>query len=111
MAVEYFNKLSALIEALGLEPDVYLSLQVKHFFSGAALYTNDVICATLSPAGLAFKLPEKQVSELLRSGIAVPLKYFSRGHIKKEYALFESPDLTLTNQWRKYFIEAIQFDQ
>ena len=111
MAIEYFNKLSALIETLGLEPDVFLSLKVKHYFSGAALYTNDGICATLSPAGLAFKLPEKDVRELLGSGIAVPLKYFSRGHIKKEYALFESPDLTQTNHWRKYLIEAIQFAQ
>jgi hypothetical protein len=49
-------------------------LEVKHFFSGAALYVNGAICASCSPAGLAFKLPELYVASLISTGRAKPLK-------------------------------------
>ena len=83
MAKEYFEKLSKLIEDMGLESEISSSIEVKHFFSGAALYIGGKICASLSPVGLAFKLPENEVEELISSGNALQLKYFPKGNIKK----------------------------
>ncbi len=106
MAKEYLEKLSSLISELKLEDEVCLPMETKHFFSGAALYVNKVICASWSPVGLAFKLPEHEVDKLINSGKAKPLKYFPQGHVKKGYALFENPSDEKKSQWRKYFIIA-----
>ena len=79
---------------------------VKHFFSGAALYINGVICASLSPVGLAIKLPENDVKLLISSGQAKPLKYFPKGHIKKGYVVFNQPHSGKAEKYKKYFLKA-----
>ena len=107
MAKEYFDKLTSIISELNINNEVSLHLDIKHFFSGAALYANESICASLSPVGLAFKLSENKVNKLIKEGKAIPLKYFPKGHVKKGYALFENPDDKSPNHWKKYFIESI----
>lgn len=106
MAKEYWEKLSRLVEELNLEAEMALAFQTRHFFSGAAIYINGTMCASWSPVGLAFRLPEAEVVKLIRSGRARPLQYFPNGRVKKGYALFEAPDLREQDQWKKYFIEA-----
>ncbi|MBN4080514.1 hypothetical protein JYT31_02510 [Beggiatoa alba] len=108
MAKAYLEKLSSLIHKLELENEISKRIETKHFFSGAALYVNETICASWSPVGLAFKLPENEVNKLINSGKAKPLKYFPEGHIKKGYALFENPEDKKPGQWKKYFIKAAQ---
>ncbi|HAK59165.1 MAG TPA: hypothetical protein DCO77_02115 [Nitrospiraceae bacterium] len=107
MAKEYSEKLSGLISQLNIEKEIDSRMEVRHFFAGAALYVNNVICASWSPAGLAFKLPEKEVASLISSGKAVPLKYFPKGHVKKGYALFESPEKSKPGRWKAYFVKAM----
>ena len=104
MAKEYFEKLSKLLEEINIKKEVPFKMEVKHFFSGAALYVNKTICASWSPVGLAFKLPDQEVNKLINSGEAKPLKYFPKGHVKKGYALFENPGDKEPSQWKKYFI-------
>ncbi|MHB1248914.1 MAG: TfoX/Sxy family protein [Polaromonas sp.] len=65
-----------------------IGLVCKHFFGGAALYSNNTICASLTPAGIAFKLPEHRCSTLIASGKALPLRYFDKSPVKKGYVLF-----------------------
>lgn len=108
MAKEYFEKLSNLLNELKIEGEVSRPMEIKHFFNGAALYVNKIMCASWSPVGLAFKLPEQEVRDLIKSGEAKPLRYFPKGHIKKGYARFEHPDERKSDQWKKYFIKAIQ---
>ena len=107
MAKEYLEKLSQLISDLKIEDEVAVKFEVKHFFSGAALYANKVICASWSPAGLASKLSESEVAELIASGKAKPLKYFEKGHVKKGYAMFENPETAKKSMWKSYFLKAV----
>jgi hypothetical protein len=88
MAREYLDKLSAFIEKIASESSVNTTLECKHFFSGAAVYAEQRICITLTPVGLAIKLPRNIRDRLFQSKVAVPLRYFPAGPIKKEYALF-----------------------
>ena len=106
MAKEYFQKLESLVKRLNLEADVDFKIEVKHFFSGAALYVKKTICVSWSPVGLAFKLPEAEVLELINSGEAKELKYFPKGHVKQGYALFENPEKQNSEHWKKLFIKA-----
>jgi len=108
MAKEFLEKLSGLILRLNIEKEVAYRIEIKHLFTGAALYANKVICASWSPVGLAFKLPEKEVASLISSGKARPLKYFPKGHVKKGYALFESPEKSRPSRWKAYFVKAIK---
>ena len=108
MAKEFLEKLSDLIRDLKIEDEVALPMETKHFFNGAALYVNKKICASWSPVGLAFKLPDPEVHKLIDCGKAKPLKYFPNGHVKKGYALFEITSQIKTHQWKKYFIKAVQ---
>ena len=106
MAKEYLEKLTKLLDELNLEHEIALRMEVKHFFSGAALYVNGTICVSWSPVGLAFKLPDLEVESLISKGRAKPLKYFPNGHIKKGYALFENPADSEAGHWENYFMKA-----
>jgi hypothetical protein len=107
MAKEYYEKLQHLIELLDFSQDISTSIEIKHFFSGAALYIKGGMCASLSPVGLAFKLPVELTTELINQNLGTALKYFPKGNIKKDYVVFSSPDLT-SNKWKDYFLKAFK---
>lgn len=108
MAKQYQDKLSRLVSTLDVEKEVAGRMEVRHLFAGAALYVDGVVCASWSPVGLAFKLPEKDVTRLIGNGQAKPLKYFPKGHVKKGYALFESPEESRPGRWKAYFVKAVR---
>jgi len=85
MAKKYLEHLSAIVHRLAPRTLRGTKLECKHFFSGAALYVDGRICASLTPVGFAVKLPEGLRAELLRTRRARPLRYFVGGPIKKEY--------------------------
>ena len=49
MAKEYYEKLSNFLIDVGIKKEITKPMEVKHFFSGAALYVNQTICVSLSP--------------------------------------------------------------
>lgn len=75
-----------MLDGAALELDRDLAIECKHFFSGAAAYANGRIFMTLTPAGLALKLPQRARARLLASGGA-QLRYFPDGPIKKDYVV------------------------
>ena len=50
------------------------------------------IVASLTPVGLAFKVPDDVRQTLLQSGRATQLRYFPNAPIKKDYVLFDSQE-------------------
>lgn len=91
MAEPYFERLSKIVS--GFRPPLVdgVTLETKHFFSGAALYANGKICASLSPAGFAVKLPAETRQRLIDEGGGREFRFFAKGPIKREYvALSES---------------------
>lgn len=110
MAKPYYEQLEELVKKCELESGQPESLEVKHLFSGAALYSRDSICSSLSPMGLAFKLSDIEAEKLIKGGKAVPLKYFGKGNIKKGYAMFQSPNLNQIKRWKSYFIRALELN-
>jgi TfoX/Sxy family transcriptional regulator of competence genes len=86
MARIYLDKLQHTLESLARSLPTNAELVCKHFFSGAAAYANGRICITLTPVGLALKLPEDARAEFMAAG-ATPLRYFPNGPIKKDYVV------------------------
>ena len=84
MAEPYFSQLKQILEALNI---LEATLECKHFFSGAAMYANGNICASLGPAGFAVKLPENLRHGLIDEGKGEKFRFFPNGPVKHEYVL------------------------
>ena len=109
MAKEYFEKLSKLIKRAKLEKLKNVKLEIKHFFSGAAVYVNSSICITLTPLGLAIKLPEQLRNNLIKQKDAKPLRYFPKGPIKKDYVVLPNYMVTDIKNLRRCLITSIEY--
>ena len=96
MAEPYLETLSKKITSLELSTFREVALECKHFFSGAALYANGKVCASLTPAGFGLKLPQKVRDRMVNEGKGKELRYFENAPVKREYialsqAIVEDP--------------------
>ncbi|MCJ7715954.1 MAG: TfoX/Sxy family protein [Anaerolineales bacterium] len=91
MAEPYLERLRKTITNLDISFSDGLALEFKHFFSGAALYANGKICATLTPTGFGLKLPNEIRDQLIAVGDGMELRYFDNAPIKKEYVALSQP--------------------
>jgi len=85
VAEPYLEHLSHIVDRLGPVSVENVTLKTKHFFSGAALYANGKICASLSPAGFAVKLPAELRQSLINERKGKEFRFFPKGPIKREY--------------------------
>ena len=104
MAKLYFKRLSNLMQQVGVDLTInsIVTLEIKHFFSGAAVYVNGKICISLTPVGFALKLPKNDRNKLIHENKAKILRYFPKGPIKKEYAVLSEPmimNLNVLSYW------------
>ena len=93
MAEPYVTRLAQIVAELGPLQAQGATLESRHFFSGAALYADGKILASLSPAGFAefVKLPPDTRKRLIEEGKATEFRFFTTGPVKREYvALSES---------------------
>ena len=86
MAEPYLQDIQDLLDRLAPIAGVTQELTCKHFFAGAAAYAEGRIFMTLTPVGLAVKLPPARCEELLAAG-GKPLRYFPGAPVKKGYVL------------------------
>ncbi len=88
MAEPYLTDLKDLADQWMRVDERVGTLECRHFFAGAAVYRAGSLIASLTPVGLAFKVPAAIHDDLIASGLAVPLRYFPSGPIKRNYVLF-----------------------
>ena len=86
MAEPYLPDLHALLGPVSDALPADIDLVLKHFFGGAAAYAEGRICITLTPVGLALKLPEDARAELMAQG-GTALRYFPKAPVKKDYVV------------------------
>ena len=110
MAKEYLQQLTALMRQSTSGRFKGVKLECKYFFSGAAGYANGRICISLTPVGLAIKLPEESRNILMNEKGAKYLQYFPKGHIKKDYIVLPKAmlkDIKTLRHWVKVSIEYV----
>ena len=110
MAKEYLEQLAALTRETTSGRFKDVTLECKHFFSGAAVYADGRIFMSLTAVGFALKLPEEARSTLVKEQGAKPLRYFPKAPIKKDYVIL--PKVMLKNmrtlrRWVKISIEYV----
>jgi TfoX/Sxy family transcriptional regulator of competence genes len=94
MAQSHILDLQSLVDRLATRIGGAKSIECKRFFNGAAAYVDGHIFMTLTPVGLALKLPEHDRTVLLAEGARL-LQYFPKAPIKKDYVVF--PDRIAEN--------------
>lgn len=109
MAQIYLDKLSAIIAGATRDRFPDAALTCKHFFSGAALYVDGKICISLTPVGLALKLPEDDRNSLIDNNSAKPLRYFPNAPIKKDYVVLPNGILKDTRALRCWIRKSIEY--
>ena len=87
MAKPYLDRIKVMISQFTEEKFKGTEFEFKHFFSGAALYVNGKISMTLTPVGLALKLPKQIRESLIKDKSAKTLRYFPKSPIKKDYVI------------------------
>lgn len=93
MTKEYLDRLNDLMAEIAPDISTTASLEVNHFFSGAAVYADGRICISLTPAGFALKLPEALRDELMKEEGTKNLQYFPKAPIKKDYVVLSQRQL------------------
>ena len=106
MAQPYLDQLQRLVASIAHDD---ADLVCKHFFSGAALYANGKICASLTPVGLAFKLPQSRCDTIIEKGKAKSLKYFDRSPTKRGYILLPTRQNLSDADVASYFGECLAY--
>jgi TfoX/Sxy family transcriptional regulator of competence genes len=87
MAKDYLDRLNNLMAEIAPDVSTTASLEIKHFFSGAAVYADGRICISLTPVGFALKLPEDVRDGLMKEKGTKNLQYFPKAPIKKDYVV------------------------
>ena len=95
MAKAYLVRLTTLMQRVTSGQFENARLEVKHFFSGAAVYADERLCMTLTPVGFAIKVPELSRDILLQEHGAKRLRYFPEGPIKKNYVILPASTVRL----------------
>jgi TfoX/Sxy family transcriptional regulator of competence genes len=99
-----------LLERVAPALDTEITIECKHFFSGAAAYANGRIFMSLTTVGLALKLPEHSRVVLISEG-ATPLRYFPKGPIKKDYVVVPERLARDENALAPWIMQSIRFSQ
>ena len=110
MTTEYLEQLTDLLQKATPAKNKGVKLECKHFFSGASVYADGKICLSLTPVGFALKLPEQSRNILMKERGAKPLRYFPKGHLKKDYVVLPTAmvkDRKVLRRWVKVSIEYV----
>ena len=87
MNAKYLNRISALLHDARPRLGQTHDLEFKSFFGAVAAYLDGRIFASCGKFGIALKLPPRTIARLLEERGVRPLKYFPKGHVKRDYVV------------------------
>ncbi len=84
-------------------------LEFKNCCGAVAGYVNGSIFVSCGHFGLALRVPPQLLTELFHEADVSPLKYFPKGHIKREYAVIPERILDNLPRFKKLVDKSIAF--
>ena len=92
-------------------PSLFSTHQVtfKNCFGAIAGYVDGRIFVSCGKFGVALRLTPKTLTELLKEEGVASLRYFPKGHVKKEYAVLPKRILDDRGRFRQLLDESIEF--
>lgn len=98
MTNNYFNKITRLLKQARPRLAITRQLEFKKCFGAIAGYVDGRIFISCGKFGIAFRLPPETLESIFKEKGVKHLKYFTNGHIKKEYAVL--PKRIIENEQR-----------
>ncbi|MCH7909051.1 MAG: TfoX/Sxy family protein [Candidatus Hydrogenedentes bacterium] len=87
MNAKYLGRISTLLHDARPRLGQTHDLEFKSFFGAVAAYLDGQLFASCGKFGVALKLPPRTLARMLEERGVKPLKYFPKGHVKKDYAV------------------------
>lgn len=109
MEETYQKKLEALLtESRPRLADTY-ELEFKNVFGAVGGYVNGKIFISCGKFGVALRLPTETLESVFKEKDVRHLKYFPKGHIKKEYAVLTKRILENKKKFKKLVDKSIEY--
>ena len=109
MQDKYLNRITKLLEQVSPKLSTKYRLEFKNVFGAVGGYVSGRIFISCGKFGVAVKLPPKILKSLFKERGVKHLKYFPKGHIKKEYAVLPKRILGNKHQFRELLKHSIDF--
>lgn len=109
MKNKHFDKATSLLKLAHPGLATTHQLTFKNVFGAVAGYVHGQIFISCGKFGVALRLPPEALADLFKVKGAKPLKYFPKGHTKKEYAVLPKRTLDDQHQFRKLVDESINY--
>jgi len=109
LKTDYSTRLGNLLKRVRPKLAITHHLEFKHCFGAVAGYVDGNIFVACGNFGLALRLPSQTLSELFREADVSPLKYFAKGHVKREYAIIPSRVIRNRARFKELLNKSIKF--
>ncbi len=109
MENKYHNKVTTLLKQVCPRLSNAHRLEFKNVFGAVGGYVNGKIFISCGKFGIALRLPTDALDDLFQKKETKHLKYFPKGHVKKEYAVLSKQVLENKRQLKKLMDESIKF--
>jgi len=109
MKNEYLHKITTLLKQAHPKLSTAHRLEFKNVFGAVGGYVDGRIFVSCGKFGVALRLPPEILDILFQEKDVKHLKYFPKGHIKKEYAVL--PERIIKNNLRfsRLVVESIEY--
>jgi TfoX-like protein len=105
----YSNRLQGLLKLVRPRLAISHHLEFKDCFGAVAGYVNGKIFVSCGNFGLALRLPSETLTQLFREADVSALKYFAKGHVKREYAVIPERIIGNRSRFKKLVDKSIKF--
>ena len=109
MITNYLQKLEKLLKHVRPRLLIIHQLEFKNVFGAVAGYVEGHIFISCGKFGVALRLPPKVLEIILKEKNVKHLKYFPKGHIKKEYAVLPERITKNIRHFRQLVNESVQY--
>ena len=109
MKNKYFDELTKLLKRTDPKLDIMHRLEFKNCFGAVAGYVDGHIFISCGKFGLALKLPAETLTSLFKEKDVLQLRYFPKGHIKREYAVIPQRIIDDKNYFNKLLYNSIVY--
>jgi len=109
MENKYFDKATMLLKQTRPKLSTIHKLEFKNVFGAVGGYVNGNIFISCGKFGIALQLPPQILNILFQERDVKHLKYFLKGHVKKEYAVLPKRILEDDYQLSKLIDKSVKY--
>lgn len=105
----YFEKITKLLTQSCPKLALTHQLEFKNCFGAIAGYASGHLFILCGKFGVALKLPRKVLDNLFTEKGVKQLKYFPKGHVKKEYAVLPKRIIENKRRFKKFVDKSLRY--